>query len=92
MITLGIETSCDETAAALVEDGSVLSSVVSSSVHLHSEYGGIVPEIASRFHTEYIFSVLTKTFESADRDMNDVDLVAVTKGPGLPGSLLVGVA
>jgi len=92
MYTLGIETSCDETAAALVEDGRVLSSEVSSSVHLHSEYGGVVPEIASRFHTEYIFSVLEKALEDAGRDINDIDLVAVTKGPGLPGSLLVGIA
>lgn len=92
MITLGIETSCDETAAALVEDGRVLSSEVSSSVHLHSKYGGVVPEIASRFHTEYIFSVLEKAVEDAGRAIKDIDLVAVTKGPGLPGSLLVGIA
>jgi len=92
MLTLGIETSCDETAAALVEDGRVLSSEVSSSVHLHSEYGGVVPEIASRYHTEYIFSVLEKALDDAGRKMNDVDLIAVTKGPGLPGSLLVGIA
>jgi len=92
MLTLGIETSCDETAAALVEDGRVLSSEVSSSVHLHSQYGGVVPEIASRFHVKYIYSVLEKALKDADRDIDDVDLVAVTQGPGLPGSLLVGIA
>ena len=92
MITLGIETSCDETAAALVEDGKVLSSEVSSSVHLHSCYGGVVPEIASRYHTEYIYSVVEKALADAGKKMDDVDLVAVTYGPGLPGSLLVGLA
>jgi len=92
MLTLGIETSCDETAAALVEDGRVLSSEVSSSVHLHSRYGGVVPEIASRFHTEYIYTVLQKALDDANRSVDDIDLVAVTQGPGLPGSLLVGIA
>jgi len=92
MITLGIETSCDETAVSLVEDGKVLSSEISSSVHLHSEYGGVVPEIASRFHVEYIFSVFKKALTDAQRDIKDVDLVAVTNRPGLPGSLLVGVS
>lgn len=92
MITLGIETSCDETAVAVVEAGRVLSSEVSSSVHLHSCYGGVVPEIASRFHVEYISLVLEKALESAHRSMDDIDLVAVTDQPGLPGSLLVGAA
>ena len=92
MITLGIETSCDETAVALAEDRRIISSEVSSSVHLHSHYGGVVPEIASRFHTEYIFSVLQKALKDAHRTIDDVGLVAVTRGPGLPGSLLVGMA
>jgi N6-L-threonylcarbamoyladenine synthase len=92
MVTLGIETSCDETAVALVEDGRVLSSEVSSSVHLHSQYGGVVPEIASRAHVEYIFPVLKKALEDSKRSMDNIDLVAVTRGPGLPGSLLVGIA
>lgn len=92
MLTLGIETSCDETAASLVEDGRVLSSEVSSSVHLHSRYGGVVPEIASRFHTEYILEVTKKALQDAQRRAGEVDLVAVTQGPGLPGSLLVGIA
>lgn len=92
MIVLGIETSCDETAAAVVEDGCVLSSEVSSSVDLHSSYGGVVPEIASRYHTEYIFSVVKKALSDAGKDVSEVDLVAVTQGPGLAGSLLVGIA
>lgn len=92
MIVLGIETSCDETAAAVVEDGRVLSSEVSSSVHLHAAYGGVVPEIASRFHTEYIYSVVRKALEDSGRSMDEIGLVAVTHGPGLPGSLLVGLA
>ncbi|MGB2599284.1 MAG: tRNA (adenosine(37)-N6)-threonylcarbamoyltransferase complex transferase subunit TsaD [Candidatus Omnitrophota bacterium] len=92
MVTLGIETSCDETAVALVKDGRVLASEVSSSVHLHSQYGGVVPEIASRAHVEYIFPVLMKALKDADKSISDIDLVAVTKGPGLAGSLLVGMA
>jgi N6-L-threonylcarbamoyladenine synthase len=92
MITLGIETSCDETAVALVEDSKVIASEVSSSVHLHSRYGGVVPEIASRAHVEYIFPVLMKALKDSKRSLADIDLVAVTKGPGLPGSLLVGMA
>ena len=92
MITLGIETSCDETAAAVAEDGRVLSSEVSSSVHLHSRHGGVVPEIASRYHTEYIYPVLLKALDDSGKSIADIDLVAVTKSPGLPGSLLVGIA
>jgi N6-L-threonylcarbamoyladenine synthase len=92
MITLGIETSCDETAVSVVRDGKVLSSEVSSSVALHSAYGGVVPEIASRYHTEYIFSVTEKALRDAGVTVDEIDLVSVTKGPGLPGSLLVGIA
>jgi N6-L-threonylcarbamoyladenine synthase len=92
MITLGVETSCDETAVALVEDGVVLANEVSSSVHLHSDYGGVVPEIASRYHTEYIFSVVDKALKDAGLSIREIGLVAVTQGPGLPGSLLVGMA
>lgn len=92
MLTLGIETSCDETAVAVVEDGNVLASEVSSSVELHSVYGGVVPEIASRYHTEYIFSVAEKALKDAGRNVGDINIVAVTGGPGLAGSLLVGIA
>ncbi|MFH1877345.1 MAG: tRNA (adenosine(37)-N6)-threonylcarbamoyltransferase complex transferase subunit TsaD, partial [Candidatus Omnitrophota bacterium] len=92
MITVGIETSCDETAVAVVKGGEVLSSEVSSSVHLHSVYGGVVPEIASRFHTEYIYPVFKKALKDACCAVKDIDLIAVTQGPGLLGSLLVGIA
>lgn len=92
MITLGIETSCDETASAVLSDGKVLSSEISSSVHLHSRYGGVVPEIASRHHVEYIYPVAQKALKDARIKPKDIDLVAVTLGPGLPGSLLVGMS
>lgn len=92
MITLGIETSCDETACAVVRNGRVLSNVVSSSVHLHSSYGGVVPEIASRYHIEYINAVVKKAAKLARVDFKNLDLIAVTYGPGLCGSLLVGIS
>jgi N6-L-threonylcarbamoyladenine synthase len=98
-LVLGIETSCDETAAALVERGtSVLSSVVSSQVDLHARYGGVVPEIASRAHVDLLVPVLAQAFVEAgvpDRatgDRGPVDAVAATYGPGLVGALLVGVS
>ncbi len=90
---LGIETSCDETAAALVEeDGTVRSSVVSSQAELHARFGGVVPEIASRRHLELIVPVLRETLGEAGATLDDVDRVAVTQGPGLIGALLVGLA
>ena len=97
---LGIETSCDETAAAIVEAGtSVLSSVVSSQVDLHARYGGVVPEIASRAHVELIVPVVAQAFVEAglsDRPVDgagcEIDAVAATYGPGLVGALLVGVS
>ncbi len=92
MITMGIETSCDETAVSVVCDGKVLSNEVSSSVELHAQYGGVVPEIASRYHTEYMYSVFEKSMEDAAIKVEDIDLVAMTDEPGLPGSLLVGSA
>jgi len=92
-VILGIETSCDETAAALVEeDGTVLSSVVSSQAELHARFGGVVPEIASRRHLELIVPVLRETLGEAGATLDDVDRVAVTQGPGLIGALLVGLA
>lgn len=90
MITLGIETSCDETAAAVIRKGRILSSIVSSSVPLHEKYGGVIPEIASRFHIEYINQVTKKALKKAGITFNDLDQVAVTEAPGLPGSLLAG--
>ena len=98
-IVLGIETSCDETAAAIVERGtSVLSSVVSSQVDLHARYGGVVPEIASRAHVDLLVPVLAQAFveaglpDRATADGGPVDAVAATYGPGLVGALLVGVS
>ena len=89
---LGIETSCDETAAAVVEDGRVaLSNVVASQEALHAEYGGIFPELASRQHVKVIDAVLESALKEAHLELADVDAIAVTRGPGLPGSLVVGL-
>lgn len=89
---LGIETSCDETAAAVVENGRVLvSSVVASQVNLHARYGGVFPEVASRQHVLAIYPVIEQTLQRAHLDLRDIDAVAVTRGPGLPGSLVVGI-
>ncbi len=89
---LGIETSCDETAAAVVENGRViLSSVVASQVNLHAQFGGIFPEVASRQHILAIYPIVEQALRDAHLDLTDVDAIAVTRGPGLPGSLVVGV-
>jgi N6-L-threonylcarbamoyladenine synthase len=89
---LAIETSCDETAAAVVEDGKrILSNVVSSQVETHRQYGGVVPEIASRKHVESITWIIEQAFKEANMDAAEVNAVAVTQGPGLVGSLLVGL-
>jgi len=91
MIVLGIETSCDDTAAAVVLNGtSVLSSVVSSQVNVHHPYGGVVPELASRKHIEAIVPVVSQALARAGLQLSAVDALAVTRGPGLIGSLLVG--
>jgi N6-L-threonylcarbamoyladenine synthase len=91
MKILGIETSCDETAAAVVEDGtSVLASVVSSQVDVHHLYGGVVPELASRKHIEVIVPVVEETLNKARLPLTQIDALAVTRGPGLVGALLVG--
>ena len=91
-LVLGIETSCDETAAAVVEDGRrVLSNVVSSQAEIHSPYGGVVPELASRHHLEAMGPVLEAAMLEAGLGFGGLDAVAVTHGPGLVGSLLVGV-
>jgi len=92
MKILGIESSCDETAAAVVEDGRrLLSNVVSSSVDLHAAYGGVVPEIAARSHIEVIIPVIKQALADADCTWEDIDAIAVTQGPGLIGSLMIGV-
>jgi N6-L-threonylcarbamoyladenine synthase len=92
-LILGIETSCDETAAALVTDeGEIRSSVVSSQAELHARYGGVVPEVASRRHLELVMPVIREALSDADATLEDVDRIAVTQGPGLIGALLVGLA
>ena len=90
---LAIESSCDETAAAVVRNGrEVLSNVISSQIALHTLYGGVVPEIASRKHIEKINQVITAALAEADMTLDDMDAIGVTYGPGLVGALLVGVA
>lgn len=92
-VILGIESSCDETAASLVSGGrTVLSSVIASQIDLHAQYGGVVPEIASREHVRSILPVIDRALQEAELDLSDVDGIAVTYGPGLVGALLVGVA
>jgi len=92
MKILGIETSCDETAASVVEDGErLLSNVVASSMDLHARYGGVVPEIAARSHIEAIIPVIEAALSQANCDWGAIDAIAVTYGPGLGGSLLIGV-
>ena len=92
MILLGIESSCDETAASLVEDGrKILSSVIASQVEEHKIYGGVVPEIASRRHSEAVVGVVQEALEQAGKTLADLDGIAVTYAPGLIGALLVGV-
>ncbi|HJB97717.1 MAG TPA: tRNA (adenosine(37)-N6)-threonylcarbamoyltransferase complex transferase subunit TsaD [Candidatus Acutalibacter pullicola] len=92
MILLGIESSCDETAAALVEDGrTILSSVIASQVEEHKIYGGVVPEIASRRHSEAIVGVVRQALEQGGMSLSQLDGIAVTYAPGLIGALLVGV-
>jgi len=96
MKILAIETSCDETAAAVVESagkyqGKILSNVINSQVEIHAQYGGVVPEVAARSHIEVIIPVIEKALSDAKCGWDDIDAIAVTKGPGLIGSLLIGV-
>jgi len=93
MLVLGIETSCDETGIAIVEDGTrILANEVASQIPLHATFGGVVPEIASRAHLRIIASLLQSTLRKADCPLRCIDAVAVTAGPGLVGSLLVGIS
>jgi N6-L-threonylcarbamoyladenine synthase len=93
MLVLAIETSCDETAAAVVRDGSeILTSVVSSQIAIHAEYGGVVPEIASRKHLEMISPVISQALLEAGVGLSSIEGIAVTRGPGLSGALLVGLS
>jgi N6-L-threonylcarbamoyladenine synthase len=89
---LGIESSCDETAAAVVEDGRrVLSNVVATQEELHAKYGGVFPEVASRQHIKTIYTIVDEALAQAHLSLDDIDAIAVTQGPGLPGSLVVGL-
>ena len=90
---LGLETSCDETAAAVITpDGEIRSNIVSSQADLHARYGGVVPEVASRRHLELVTPVVQEALREADAELDDIELIGVTAGPGLIGALLVGVA
>lgn len=92
-ITMGIESSCDETSIALVADGRhILSDVISSQISIHTKFGGVVPEIASRHHLQNINRVMERALEEADITLDEVDLIGVTNGPGLIGALVIGVA
>src|SRR4030067_847485 len=93
MVVLGIESSCDETAAPVVRDGRVmLSNVIASQVDVHAQYGGVVPEVASRKHIEAIAPVIVQALGDARLTLAEIEGVAVTRGPGLIGSLLVGLS
>src|SRR5436189_3833238 len=93
MLVLGIESSCDETAAAIVRDGrEMVSSVIASQIKTHERFGGVVPELASREHLDKIVPIVKESFARANLTQNDIDGIAVTVGPGLVGSLLVGVS
>ncbi len=93
IVTLGIETSCDDTSVAVVLNGrEILSNIVSSQIKIHEQYGGVVPEIASRHHLENINIVLDEALKKADTTLDEVDHIGVTHGPGLVGALLVGIA
>ncbi len=91
-IILGIETSCDETAVAVVKNGTeIIANVVASQIESHKRFGGVVPEIASRHHVEEITVVLEEALKEANITFDDIDAIAVTEGPGLVGALLIGV-
>ena len=92
MITLGIESSCDETSCGIMENGNKILSNVILTQEIHSEFGGVVPEIASREHNKFIYGILDKALNDAGIEMGDIDLIGVTNGPGLIGALMVGIA
>ena len=92
-LTIAFESSCDETSVAVLADGrDVLSNVISSQIDIHTQYGGVVPEIASRHHLENINAVTQQALDEAGVTWDDIDLIGVTKGPGLVGALLIGIA
>lgn len=89
---LGIESSCDETAAAVIENGRMLlSNVVASQIDIHTQYGGVFPEVASRQHIRTIYAIVDEALQRAHLGLSDIDAIAVTRGPGLPGSLVIGM-
>ncbi len=93
MLTLAIETSCDETSCAVIRDGrEVLSNIISSQIEIHKRFGGVVPEIASRKHIEIINNIVQEAIDKAEVEFEDIDLIGVTKGPGLVGALLIGLS
>ncbi len=93
MLVLGIETSCDETSASIVENGKkILSNIVASQIDIHSRFGGVVPELASRKHIQNIIPVITEALSVANVSLDDINGIAVTQGPGLVGSLLIGIS
>ena len=92
-LILGIETSCDETAAAVYDpQNGMLSNVLFSQIELHKQYGGVVPELASRSHVQKMPIIVQEALEKAKKTLDDIDIIAVTNKPGLPGSLIVGVS
>ena len=91
MLVLGVESSCDETSVAIYDGKNILSNVVLSQIDIHKEFGGVVPEVASRHHVRNVSIVFKEALEQAKVEAKDIDLVAVTEGPGLIGSLLVGI-
>ncbi len=93
MYTLALETSCDETSAAVLQDGrQILSNIISTQVPIHRKFGGVVPEIASRQHIEYVMPIIKEALDTAGLTLQEIDHIGVTYGPGLVGALLVGVA
>ena len=91
-LILALESSCDETACAIIKDGKeILSNIVSSQINVHTQYGGVVPEVASRIHVENISTVIDEALKKANLTMDAIDAIAYTQGPGLIGSLHVGV-
>src|SRR5687768_2320280 len=92
MRILALETSCDDTCAAVIEGAEIRSNVISSQAEFHQRFGGVVPEVASRHHLQLVNAVVGSALEQADASLGDVDAVAVTQGPGLIGALLVGVS
>src|SRR4029453_11718766 len=92
MLVLGVESSCDETAAAVLADGTLRSNIVESQDPIHARYGGVVPELASRRHLEGVLPVVGRALDDAGVRLSDLDGIAVTHGPGLVGSLLVGLS